>query len=251
MATTISPTTDRKEGKRRYALREMRSAPPIDSDPATSSGNETRFLSRWLKVWIALLTVVTLVVVVYLIAITNSLASINGNLATADEAVTGAGGDTLTLPDQVQGINTSLAGIDPALQPVPGQADQIISLLGSIDSKLADTDASLIDTSGSLIDTSSQLVDTSGVLESVLGDAGAIRGTLTAADNPNGDCAVDSCTPDKDGVQNIHQRVQIANNVLVPAEADAGNILAGLVTANEHLSSICLTTSVGGLTAPC
>ncbi|CAN5501516.1 hypothetical protein BH20ACT2_BH20ACT2_01340 [soil metagenome] len=251
MATTISPSTDRKERKeRKYALREMRSVPPID-DSDSAAEDQGRFLSRWLKVWIALLTVVTLVVVVYLIAITNSLAAINGNLATADAAVTGAGGNTQTLPDQVQGINASLSGIDPALQPIPGQADQIIGLLSSIDGKLADTDASLIDTSGSLQDTSSQLGDTSGVLEAVLGDAGSIRNTLFEADEPNGPCAEASCTADKDGVQNIHQRVAIANAVLIPAEADAGNILAGLVQANQNLSSICLTTSVGGLTAPC
>jgi len=92
----------------------------------TGSADDSRFLDRWLKVWITLLIVVTLVVVVYLVAITNSLASINGNLGVANNAVTGAGGDTKTLPDQVQGINASLAAIDPALKPIPGQADEII-----------------------------------------------------------------------------------------------------------------------------
>ena len=40
--------------------------------------DQATFLSRWLKVWVILLTVVVLVVVGYLIVITNSLASING-----------------------------------------------------------------------------------------------------------------------------------------------------------------------------
>ncbi|MEJ7765673.1 MAG: hypothetical protein WKF86_09275, partial [Acidimicrobiales bacterium] len=172
----------------------------------SSSEDTGRFLGRWLKVWIALLVVVTLVVVVYLIAITNSLASINGNLGVADRAVTGAGGDTKSLPDQVQGINASLAAIDPALKPIPGQADEIIGALTSIDGKLATTDGSLKDTSSSLQGTSGQLVDTSGILQRVLGQAGSIRENLFQADQPNGPCEQDSCAGNKLGVQNIHQR---------------------------------------------
>jgi len=213
----------------------------------STSQDTSRFLDRWLKVWIALLVVVVLVVVVYLIAITNSLASINGNLAVANRAVTGAGGDTKTLPDQVQGINASLAAIDPALQPIPGQADAIIGQLSEIDGKLATTDASLKDTSGSLTGTSGQLVETAGILERVLGQAGAIRGNLAAADQPLGPCEPNSCSPQKLGVQNIHQRVAIANNILTPAEADARSILAGLGQVNANLFSIC---STGVLTLP-
>ncbi len=203
--------------------------------------DQSRFLARWLKVWVALLTVVTLVVVVFLIFITNSLASINGNLATARNAVTGAGGDVKTLPDQVERINTSLSGIDPALKPIPGQADEIIRHLTSIDSKLRTTDASL--------------KDIDGTLGTVLGQVSNVRGVLVDADNP----------PDRLGVQNIHQRVAFANGVGTPgpglgagsgpgagtgpfgvnpnslsaARADAGNILAGLVDTNRHLTSIC------------
>ena len=213
----------------------------------SSSEDTSRFLDRWLKVWIALLVVVTLVVVVYLIAITNSLASINGNLGVADRAVTGAGGDTKTLPDQVQGINASLAAIDPALKPIPGQADQIIAALTDIDNKLATTDGSLKDTSASLQGTSGQLVDTSGILTRVMGQAGTIRENLFQADQPNGACEQTTCAPNKLGVQNIHQRVAIANNVLTPAEADARSILAGLGQVNANLVSICTT---GALNIP-
>jgi hypothetical protein len=211
------------------------------------SADDSRFLDRWLKVWVTLLIVVTLVVVVYLIAITESLASINGNLGVADRNVTGAGGDTKTLPGQVEGINASLAAIDPALQPIPGQADAIIGQLSEIDGKLNTTDLSLKDTSSSLTGTSGQLVQTAGILERVLGNAGTIRGTLAAADQNAGPCEANTCAPNKLGVQNIHQRVAIANGILTPAEADARAILAGLGQVNANLLSIC---STGVLTLP-
>ena len=219
----------------------------------STSQDTSRFLDRWLKVWIALLVVVTLVVVVYLIAITNSLASINGNLGVADNAVTGAGGDTKTLPDQVQGINASLAAIDPALKPIPGQADEIIRALSDIDGKLGVTDASLKDTSSSLSGTSGQLVDTAGILTRVTGQTGTIRDTLAAADQPLGPCEGNGCNPAKLGVQNIHQRVAIANNVLTPAEADARAILAGLGQVNANLFNICSqgVLAVGITPGPC
>lgn len=212
----------------------------------TGSADDSRFLDRWLKVWVTLLIVVTLVVVVYLIAITESLASINGNLGVADRNVTGAGGDTKTLPGQVEGINASLAAIDPALQPIPGQADAIIGQLSEIDGKLATTDGSLKDTSASLTGTSGQLVETAGILERVLSQAGTIRGTLAQADRNAGDCGA-TCSPNQLGVQNIHQRVAIANGILTPAEADARAILAGLGQVNANLLSIC---STGVLTLP-
>jgi hypothetical protein len=189
------------------------------------------FLSRWLRVWVILLTVVTLVVVGFLIFITNTLASINGNLVTADRNVTGAGGDVVTLPDQVARINGSLAAIDTALKPIPGQANDIIAALTSINGKLTATDSSL--------------KDTSGVLVTALGTANGISNTLIDADQPNGSCGGGTpCGPNQLGVQNIHQRVDNANRILVPAEADASAINAQLVAINGNLSAIC-----GGLNA--
>ncbi|MDP9006135.1 MAG: hypothetical protein M3N15_04355 [Actinomycetota bacterium] len=225
------------------------------------SADQSRFLGRWLKVWVALLAVVVLVVVVYLIAITNSLASINGNLATADDAVTGAGGDVKTLPDQVETVNASLAGIDPALQPITGQAGQIIDNLTSINGKLVDVNSSLIDTDASLKDTNGKLVnidsslkDTTGLVGNILAETTAINGELISADQPNGPCwdetvpppitiGVDGCEPSKDGVQNIHQRVSIANGDLDPALGDANSIVASLGSETGgvvgSLQSIC------------
>ena len=231
------------------------------------SADQSRFVARWLKVWVALLAVVTLVVVVYLIAITNSLASINGNLATADDAVTGAGGDVRTLPDQVESVNASLGGIDPALQPIPGQADNIVRNLTSIndkliavDSSLIDTDSSLKDTNGTLVTIDGSLKDTTGVLQSILGLTTAVDGVLFSANQPNGPCWEETtpgpitvgsqgCTPEKDGVQNIHQRVSIANGDLDPALGDANNIVASLGNDNAgvvgSLNSICNSLVAG------
>lgn len=212
--------------------------------------DQARFLSRWLRVWIVLLTVVTLVVVVYLIVITTSLASINKNLGVASKAVSGAGGHTKTLPNQIQGINTSLAGIDPALKPIPGQADQIIAALTSVNGSLQATDGSLKDTSSSLQNTSSSLQDTSGVLQTVLGVANSVEGVLVAADQPNGACGGGTvCSPAQLGVQNIHQRVGNANTVLASARSDTGNVVPDLAAVNTQLHGICtgLAPSLLGL----
>lgn len=229
-------------------------ATPQSDYRSRGSADQSRFLARWLKVWVALLAVVVLVVVVYLIAITNSLASINGNLATADDAVTGAGGDVKTLPDQVESVNASLGGIDPALQPIPGQADAIVGNLTSINGKLVDIDNSLKDTNGKLVTIDSSLKDTTGVLRAILGETTAINSELVSANQPNGPCwnetdpgpiteADMGCDPSKDGVQNIHQRVSLANGDLNPALGDANRIVASLGNNNAgvvgSLQGIC------------
>ena len=154
-----------------------------------TADDQTTFISRWLKVWVILLTVVVLVVVGYLIVITSSLASINGNLATAQRAVVGAGGNVVTLPNQVDRINGALSGIDPALKPIPGQADEIIAALTSINSKLTNVDSSL--------------KDTDAILKTVLGTVNNVSGLLIDANDPG----------DRLGVQNIHRRVAAINGV--------------------------------------
>lgn len=179
---------------------QVMSSPSADlrATPRRRAGDDqATFLSRWLKVWVILLTVVVLVVVGYLIVITNSLASINGNLATAQRAVVGAGGNVVTLPNQVDRINGALAGIDPALKPIPGQADEIIAALTSINSKLTNTDASL--------------KDTSAILQGVLGTVNNVSGLLIDANDPG----------DRLGVQNIHHRVAGINGATSPRQGVA------------------------------
>jgi hypothetical protein len=176
------------------------SSPTADLRPTPKrrpNDDRITFLSRWLKVWVILLTIVTLVVVGYLVVITDSLASINGNLATAQRAVVGAGGNVVTLPNQVDRINGALGGIDPALEPIPGQADEIIAALSSINTKLSDTDASL--------------KDTSSVLQTVLGTVNNVSGVLIDANDP----------ADRLGVQNIHQRVAAVNGATSPKQGAA------------------------------
>ena len=202
-----------------------------------SQTDQAQFLKRWLAVWVALLTVVVLVVIVFLLKITDSLDSINNNLTTADADVGGAGGNVERLPDQVQAINASLVEIDPALKPIPQQTLDILAALESINGKLTTTDGSLKGTSGNL--------------KTVLGQANNIRGMLVDADDP----------PDGKGVQNIHQRVAFANGVgstgrfgtnphnLTAAEADAVNILAGLQDTTKHLRGICQSPAVLGAKA--
>ena len=202
-----------------------------------AQSDQAQFLKRWLAVWVALLTVVVLVVIVFLLKITDSLSAINGNLTTTDSAAAGAGGNVERLPDQVQAINESLVGIDPALKDIPAQAEAILGALTSINGKLVTTDGSLKDTSGNL--------------KSVLGQATDIRGVLVDADDP----------ADGKGVQNIHQRVAFANGVgntgrfgtnpnnLSAAEASATAIIAGLNDTNKHLTSICRSPAVLGAKA--
>ena len=205
---------------------------PLPPTRPTAGDKASDFLTKWLRVWVVLLVVVTAVVVVYLIVITNTLASINGNLATADRGVRGTGSNTVTLPSEVDQVNGFLASIDPALKPIPGQADQIISSLQSINNSLTSADASL--------------KDTSSTLGGVIGSVNSIRDVLIDANDP----------PDRVGVQNIHRRIAAVNGVgpcsdfcrpesLTGAEADAANILRDLVSVNRHLNSVCRSLGAG------
>jgi len=208
-----------------------------------AASDQSQFLKKWLAVWVALLVIVTLVVVVFLVTITNSLASINENLAVADDAVSGIGGDVTTLPDEVDEVNASLGGIDPNLKPIPGQADAIIASLRSIDSKLSSVDNSL--------------VDSSGRLRTVLGEASDIGRILVDADDP----------PDGFGVQNIHQRVAFANGLgnaatgrfgtndkpLNAARGDLDAVVVNLDRGTKSLNKICkggLVSLLGVLAGP-
>lgn len=242
------------------------------------------YFDRWLKTWVILLGAVILVVVVYLIVITNSLASINKNLGVASASVTGAGGNVLTLPDQIQRANGNLTGIDGALKPIDGNAGQIIAALTSIRGELTSVDGSLKSTNGSLMDTNGSLTDTDGSLKDTNGSLGNTDGSLKDTDgslkNTNGSLGNTSGSlvntsgtlssvlrlaggirttlvdaddpPDAFGVQNISERVRFANGVLAPARADTANIVGGLGNVNGNLTGICNSAAVrAGGAPPC
>ena len=183
--------------------------------PPRQSVDMSLFLQRWLRVWVALITVVLLVVIVYLFFITGSLSSIDKNLKPTERSVAGAGSDVERLPQQVETINTSLESIDPSLKPINGQLDQIIAALAPIDSKLKTTGGSL--------------VDTASMLRSVTGQAVDIRAVVAAAQSPG-----------SLGTELIWRQVGAANSgaELGGVLNDARSIITGLNGANQHLSSI-------------
>jgi len=213
---------------------------------STPRNDERAFLAKWLRIWVGLLSVVTLVVVAYLTFITNSLANVNGNLGTVSREVGGADVNTAELPDSIGRINGSLAQIDTALKPIPGQAGTIVGALSSINERLAVTDASLR--------------DTAGVLQTIMATAGAISSTLVDADEP----------ADNLGVQDIHQRIARLNGRnspavgsasaggtpgsfgptqgnLADAEADARVISGRLESVNGSLAGACNSTLISVL----
>lgn len=196
------------------------------SSPSQSTSlprnDERAFLSKWLKIWVGLLSVVTLVVVAYLTLITNSLADINGNLGVVSREVGASGANTLALPAHVDRINGSLTQIDTALQPIPDQAGAIVSTLESINGKLAQTDGSL--------------KDTAGTLQTILSSAGNINTTLIDADEP----------ADNLGVQDIHQRIARANGRNSPrvGTASAGGTPGSFGATPGNLADAQLDTRV-------
>lgn len=202
--------------------------------PDTGGGANT---TRWMWTWITIGILVVLVVIGFLIAISSALSSINGNLAEADDAVTGAGGNVEPLPGQVEQVNGSLSSIDQELTAVPGQADEIIAGLTSVRDHLRSVDASLVNTSGTLQGTSGSLQDTSGVLVQVRDLASSIEATLEAAESPG----------DNLGASDIFERVATANGVLQSVKNDTGNVMPQLVSVNRHLESICEGVPTGAV----
>ena len=211
---------------------------------------------RWTWIFATVGLLVVLVVIGFLIGIVNALESIDDGLKEADASVTGAGGETKTLPDHVQNINGNLKAIDTSLKPITGQAGAILASLTSIDgsldsannslgrtnsslkstssslvgtsSTLRGISSSLVDTSGRLRGISSSLADTSGVLVDVRGLVGTISTRLIGAQRR-----------DSLGTAEIPVRVARANSVLSPVQNDTAAITSGLSSVNTHLTSVC------------
>lgn len=244
------------------------------------------YLKRWLRVWIALLVVATLVIVVYLIIIASSLHTVNGNIAAADKAVRAVRANVSILPGQINTVNSHLGDIDRNLDQVPDRVGQVNDSLRSVDDSLGVTSGSLADTAdtlpatrdslaatdgalatinASLQDTNGSLKDTSSLLVSVEELAGKVEATLEDAESPpNTLDQLQQCPPQSvtgsvcvgqvsGGAEGIYERVAVANSVLVAVRRDTGNILGSLVDVNGHLESICEAPALqaAGVFPPC
>lgn len=232
--------------------------------------HKVSYLSKWLYVWIVLLSVAALVVVAFLIVIYGALHKVGSNVAVADKAVGAVRGNVSILPGQVHTVNSHLSAINENLKDVPARVGQINDSLGQVDTNLAGPQRSLADTAGvlhttrrsldstngalgkiegSLRDTNGSLKDTGSVLQSVGGLAGRINTTLHHVDRqPN---TLDKL-PVSGGAAGIYQRVAVANGVLNPANEGVGAILDSLTSVNGHLKSTCeaLVPQVLGLLPP-
>lgn len=196
--------------------------------PYRPGGDLGGFVSKWIKIWVAVLGVVTIVAVIYLVLIVTTLRSINGNLAAAQGAVVEIGGETKTLPKQVDSINGSLAGIDEDVRPIHANTQKIRASLQSIQSKLAGVD--------------SRLVNIDSTLRSVLGGATDIQRTLVGAQSLN-----------SEGTNLIFRQVggrfgslapeATLNGQLDGIKGDSGNAIAQLQRTNTQLDRICTASS--------
>lgn len=180
--------------------------------------------ARWLKVWVTIGTLVVLVVIGYLLAIVNALASINQNLAVTDPNVASIRGDVKPLPTHITNINNTLAAIDATLKPIPGQATSIIGSLTTIDATLKDIDPTLKTINGGLV--------------TALAGLKNIDATLVSLDTPGAD---------NRGLRPIITQVQGINSQLFSAREDTRLIDIDLNRSTgvaAHVRSVCQTTQI-------
>ncbi len=201
-------------------------------------GDVGAFVSTWIKIWAGLLGVVTLVAVIYLIAITQTLRNINGNLAIAKTAVVEVGGETKTLPRQVDNVNTSLKDIDDDVKPIQFDTQRIRAHLVSIQGKLVNVDRSL--------------VTTSGTLTGVQGGAADARNTLVAAQSA-GSGGTNLIWRQVGGSEGSLPAGETLNGRLDLISGDADNALGHLRRANFDLLRLCnrLTSALPGGPSSC
>lgn len=213
----------------------------------SEESDRARYKGLWLRTWVALAAIVILVVISYLVFISNSLAGINGNLQVARDAVTDVNGNTKTLPGQIDAVNSNLKGINNSLEQVPGQVGDIRTNLTSINetgttinSSLADTSAQLDQVASDLDATvpklttvSGNLTDTSSLLVSILKSTTTIDNDLLAIQGRG-----------PSGVLRVNDNVTSINSALAPTKQDLGDILAGLGVINGHLDDVCRSVPI-------
>lgn len=212
--------------------------------------DQRRGVDLWLRTWILLGVVVALVVIAYLILISNSLAGINAHLGSASKNVTNVYGDAKTLPGQIATVNQNLTAIDKSLKSIPTDAEKIRANLTSVKSHGLAINKSLTSTNSELAavatdlstsvpllnNTASKLADTSGLLSSILKSTSAISSNLKQVKGTG-----------QASVFTINSTVKAINAGLQPTEADLGDILGGLTSINGHLTAVCTSTAVEAL----
>jgi hypothetical protein len=237
--------------------------------------DEAKATRRWLYVWIAIGVVVMVTVSVFLIAISNSLRSIDRGLDRTQAPVSGVRSDVDPLPADIDRVNDALAQIRTQLKPLPGQARTVGDNLGAIDTSLvqgegalahtadtldhtdgalASTSRELSTTSGRLLDTASTLSATQKSLADVAGTLSTLSDTLSTTLTLTGAIEqrlVAAQRPRSDGTGAIWRHVQVLNGGrfapggpinsrgLPAVESDARQTNVALVQVNAHLQSIC------------
>ncbi|MGI8594004.1 MAG: hypothetical protein ACR2ML_06500 [Solirubrobacteraceae bacterium] len=195
-----------------------------------------------------------------------SLRSIQGSLTDVDSSLVNTSGSLRDTSGSLQDTSASLQDTSSSLVDTSGKLGNITGLLVDTSGTLQTISASLVSTSGTLGGVSGSLVDTSGILQrvspslvdvsrdlvSIRSNTSKIDTTLKAAQSR-----------DSLGTNGIWRRVRFLNggaflrnggrndndaslsgpnnnpNGLVAVEADAGNIIGGLIEVNKHLTSIC------------
>lgn len=221
----------------------------LTAQPTTETGashldaDHHTYLRRWVNTWVALGSVVALVVIVYLVFISNALATINDNLTATSAAVSGAEGNTKTLPGQLEAINTNLGQVDTALRGLPGQSGRIKTSLGSVATNLVATADSLDGTSGHLVTIAGNLVTTSSTLDTVssrLSDtSGLLRAVLSSTDGISATLhAVDGAGSGR-GIRSLTSSSATVNRSLAGTVRGLGAVRGMLGDVNVHLTNIC------------
>lgn len=185
-------------------------------------GNPFTTAARWIKVWVGLVVMATVVVCLFLVAIISALTAIDRSLGVTTPAVDTIRGSTDPLTGNIMNINDSLANTDTQLKTVPAQADTIIGQLTSIDGKVASVNTSLANTSSILIQGLANLVTEDDLLEQA-----------------------DEAGSDNRGVKVIIQQANTVNPILIDANADTTRIDGSLSLtdgAARHVESICRST---------
>lgn len=165
---------------------------------------------EWLRSWIGIAVVVLAVVIVFLIAIGNSLVRIDHSLKSVNTSLLTVGTSVNPLPQDIEGINGKLSGINTALKAIPSQGVEIEGSLRSANSDLGGTSSDLVSTEGHL----------GG---SVLPDLNAIEVSLHE---------VDLTAP------SVGQRLSGIETTLASARGDTSNIAKLLNSINRSLTSV-------------